>query len=107
MSSGMNTISLFSFPTIARALGVVIPCSLFKFTLNILMAVVVSSHTSTAEQYGLKNCLQIWLPDLFWLPKKVDQYFSGALLFSLLEIGVQNPCSSFAIMLLLNTCWPV
>jgi hypothetical protein len=29
------------------------------------------------------------------------------LLFCLLEIGVQNPCCCFAIMLLLNTYLPV
>ena len=48
-----------AFLTGARALAVVIPCSLFKFTLNILMVVMISSYSSTAEQYGLKNCLKI------------------------------------------------
>jgi hypothetical protein len=68
---------------------------------------MISSHSSTAEQYGLKNCLKVWLPDLLSLPKESVSVFSGALLFCLLEIGVQNPHYPFAIMLLFNTCWPV
>jgi len=49
--------SVVTFPAVARALAVVIPCSLLKFTLNISMVIIISSHSSTAEQYGLKNCL--------------------------------------------------
>jgi hypothetical protein len=67
-----------TFPTVARALAVVIPWSLLKLTLNVSMVVMISSHSSTAEQYGLKNCLKIWLPDLFWLLKESVSVFSGA-----------------------------
>ena len=98
--------SVVTFPAVARALAVVIPCSSFRFTLNISKVVMISSHNSRAEQYGLKNCLKIWLPDPFWLPKESVPVFYGALLFCLLEIGVRNPCWLFAIMLF-NTHWPV
>lgn len=79
MSSGNEYHKSVTFPTVARALAVVIHCILFKFTLNISMVVMISSHSSKAEQYGLKNCLKVLLPDLFSLPKESVSVFSACL----------------------------